>query len=135
MALFFGAVAGYWLDGQRTAPTADAAFFSASTGLLATLTFRWATRGAVHFLCFRPRVSAKNGCPTGVLAAGMSDARGNGGGVLTLHAGLLINAGAVVPSSSEVVMEVSASLTEHVGPAPDLAAAERNHGRSLTELA
>ena len=63
----------------------------------------------------------------------MSDARGTGGGVPTTHAGLLIDARAVVPSSSEVVMEVSNLLTEHVGPAPDLAAVARNHGRSLTE--
>ena len=70
-------------------------------------------------------MSAKNNCPTGLLAAGMSDAGGIG--LLTLHAGLLVDIGAV--------MEVSASLTEHVGPAPDLAVAERNHGRSLTKLA
>ena len=48
--------------------------------------------------------------------------------MLTLCAGLLVNAGAVVPSGSEVAMEVSALLTEHVGPAPDLATAERNPG-------
>ena len=57
------------------------------------------------------------------------------GRVLTLHAGLLIDTEAVVPSSSEVVTEVSASLTEHVGPAPDLAVAKRNHGRTLTKSA
>ena len=55
--------------------------------------------------------------------------------MLTLCARLLIHAGTVVPSSSEVVMEVSASLTEHMEPALDLAAVERNHGRSLTDLA
>ena len=88
-----------------------------------------------HFLHLRPRASAKNGCPTGVLAARISDARGTGGRVLTLSAGLPVNARAVVPSSYEVVMEVSALLAEHVAPAPDLASAERNHGRSLTELA
>ena len=65
-------------------------------------------------------MSAKDGCPTGVLAARMSSAWGTGGGLLTLHAGLLIDTGAVMPSSSEVVMEVSASLTEHAGPAVDL---------------
>ena len=80
-------------------------------------------------------MSVKNGCPTGVPAAGMYDARGTGGRVLNLHAGLLINTGAVVSSSYEVLVEVSALLTEHVGPAPDLAAVERNHGRSLTKLA
>ena len=58
-----------------------------------------------------------------------------GGGVLTLHVGLLIDTRAVMPLGSEVVKEVSALLTEHVGPASDLAVAERNHGRSLTELA
>ena len=58
-----------------------------------------------------------------------------GGEMLTLCAGLLIDTGAMVPSSSEVVMEVSSSLTECVGPGMDLAAVERNHGRSLTELA
>ena len=60
-----------------------------------------------------------------------------GGRVLTLCAGLLIDAGVVVLSSSEVVMvmEVSASLTEHVGPLLDLALVERNHGRSLTKSA
>ena len=65
----------------------------------------------------------------------MSSAGGTGGRVLTLCAGLLANARAVVPSSTEVLTEVSASLTEHVGPAPDLAALERNQGRRLTELA
>ena len=65
----------------------------------------------------------------------MSDVGGTGDRVLILHAGLLIGAGAVVPSSSEVVMEVSASLTEHVGPALDLAVVERNHGRSPTKFA
>ena len=55
--------------------------------------------------------------------------------MLTLCAGLFVDAGAVVPSSSEMVMEVSASLNEHVGPALDLAVAERNHGRSLNESA
>ena len=65
----------------------------------------------------------------------MSDARVTGGGVLTLCTWLLIDARAVVPSNSEAVIEVSASLTEHVGPALDLAAVKRNHGRSLTELA
>ena len=78
--------------------------------------------------------SAKYSCPTGVLPAGMSNPGETGGRILTLCTGLLIDAGAVVPSSSEVVMEVSASLTEHVGPALDLAVVERNHGRSLTEL-
>ena len=80
-------------------------------------------------------VSAKNGWPTGVLAAGMSDARGARDRVLTLYAGLHIDAGTVVPSSSEVVTEVSALLTEHVGPAQDLAVVERNHGRNLTKAA
>ena len=77
----------------------------------------------------------KKGCPTRVLAAGLSDARGTGGRVLTLPAGLLIDAGTVVPTSSKVVTEVSASLIMHVGLAPNLAAVERNHGRSLTKLA
>ena len=53
--------------------------------------------------------------------------------MLTWHTGLLIDTGAVVPLSSEVVMAVNASLTEHAGPEPDLAAVERNHGRSLME--
>ena len=75
------------------------------------------------------------GCPTGVPAAEMSDAMGTGDGVLTLHVGLLIDTKAVVPSISELVMKVSDSLTEHVGPAPDSAAAERNHGGSPTQLA
>ena len=79
--------------------------------------------------------SMKNVYPTGMPAAGMSYARGTGGRVLTLCAGLLMDIGAVVPSSSELVMEVSTSLTECVGPAPHLAAVERNHERSLTELA
>ena len=49
-------------------------------------------------------MSARNDCPTGVPAAGMSDAGGTGGRLLTLHAGLLIDAKAVVPSSSKVVI-------------------------------
>ena len=65
---------------------------------------------------------------------GMSSARGTGGGVLIICARLLVIAGAVVPSSSEVVMEVNASITECVGTTQDLAAAERNHERSLTKL-
>ena len=60
----------------------------------------------------------------------MSVASRTGGVVLTLHAGLLVNARIVVASSSEVVTEVTSSLTEHVGPTP-----ERSHGRSLTLLA
>ena len=70
-----------------------------------------------------------------MLAAGISDAERTGGRVLTLCAELLVDAGAVVPSSSEVIMAVSASLTEHVGPALDLAAEERYHGKSLTKSA
>ena len=88
-----------------------------------------------HFSHLRPRMSAKHHCLTGVLAAGMFNGRGTGVRVLTLQAGLLVNAGAVVPSSSEVVTEVCASLTEHVGPALDLAAVERNHGRSIIKSA
>ena len=65
----------------------------------------------------------------------MSNRRGTGGRVVTLHARLLFDARAAVPSSSQVVREVSALLNEHVGPALHLAVAERNHGRSLTELA
>ena len=128
-------MAGYQLDWQSTVPTADASFFGASMGPLFTLTLGVLPGEQSHFLYLRPRVSAKNGCPTGVLAAWMSVARGTGGRVLTLCAGLLINAGAVVPSNSEVVMEVSASLTEDVGPMPDMAAADRNHLRSLNESA
>ena len=65
----------------------------------------------------------------------MSDAVGTGGRALSLCVGLLINDRAVVPLSSEVVKEVSASLTEHVGLALDLAGLERNHGRTLTKSA
>ena len=53
--------------------------------------------------------------------------------MMTQHAGLLVDTGVVVPSSPEVVMELSASLTECAGPAPDLAVVERNHGRSLNK--
>ena len=129
----FRAVAGYWLDEQSTASTADAAFHGASVGPLCPSSVLLEEQS--YFLYLRPRMSVKNSCPTGVLAAGMSDAGGTGGGVLTLCAGLLIDPGAVVPSSSEEVTEASASLSEHVGPAPDLAVVERYHGRSLTELA
>ena len=111
-------------------PTADAPFSDARVGPLSVLPGEHS-----HYLCLRPRASAKNGCPTGVPASQMSYAGETGGEVLTLWAGLLINTGAVAPLSSEVVMEVSASLIEHVGPALDLAVVERNHGRSLTKLA
>ena len=87
-----------------------------------------------HFIHLRPGVSVKNGCPTGVPAAGMSHARGTGGGVLTLPAGLLIDTRAVVPSSPEVEMEVSTSLTEHVGPAPNLAVVENQKLLVDTEM-
>ena len=87
-----------------------------------------------HFLYMKPRLSAKNHCLTEGLAARMSNAWGTRGVVLTLCAGLLIDAGAFVPSSSEVVTDVSSSLTEHVGPAPVLVVAERNHGRTYTKL-
>ena len=50
--LLFGAVAGYQLDGQSTAPTANAASIGAIMGPLATLTFRCAARGTVLFLMF-----------------------------------------------------------------------------------
>ena len=39
--------------------------------------------------------------------------------MLTQYARLLVDTGAVVPSSSEVVTAVSASLMEHVRPAPE----------------
>ena len=129
------AMPSYWLDGWSTVPTADPAFLSARVGPLATLTFRCAAREQSNFVCLRPRASAKNGCSTAVPAARMSDAGETGGRVMYLYAGLLLNAKSVVPSSYEEVMEVSASLTEHVGPAPDVAVAESNHGRSLTKLA
>ena len=48
----FKAVAGYWMDGWNTMPTADAAFLIANAGPLATLTFMFAVREAVLFLTF-----------------------------------------------------------------------------------
>ena len=90
--------------------------------------------------------SVKIGCPTGMLVAGISDIRRSGGRLLTQHTGLLMDAEAVVPLSSGLVsstgasnlgcmMAVSALLIEHAGPAPNLAIAERNNERSLTESA
>ena len=46
----FWAVAGYQLDGQSTATTANVAFLSASMGPLSALMFRCAARGVVPFL-------------------------------------------------------------------------------------
>ena len=69
----FRAVAGYWLDGWSTVPTADAASIGASIGPLVTLTIRCTAGGQSHFLHLIPRVSANNSCPTGVPAAWMSN--------------------------------------------------------------
>ena len=131
----FGAVAGYWLGGQSSVSTADTSFLNASMGLLSTLTFRCTAREAVPFIKFDIKGECKEWLPNWSASSGMFDARGTGGRVLALHAGLLIDAGVVMPSSFEVVMEVSALLTEHVRPASDLAVVERNHESSLTELA
>ena len=97
------------------------------------------------FLCLRPRMSVENGCPTGVPVARISGMGRVRGGVLPLHAGWLVDTRAGVPLSSGVVsmgasalgcmMVVSNSLTTCVGPALDLAEAESNQGRSLTESA
>ena len=70
----FRAVSGYWLDGWRTSPTADTASIGANAGPLATWPSCVLPGEQSHFLCLRTRVSAKNGCPTGVLAA---QCRGN----------------------------------------------------------
>ena len=91
-------------------------------------------------------MSAKNGCSTGVLAAGISDTGRTGGRVLPQHAGLLIDPRAVVPSNSGVMSSIGAStmgcmtvvsavIIEHMGPAQELTVVERSQGRSLTELA
>ena len=61
--------------------------------------------------------------------------------MLAQHTGLLVDAEASEPLSPGVVLpagastlgcttEVSASLTEHMGPDPGLAAVERNQGRA-----
>ena len=85
----------------------------------------------------------------GVLAFAMSElGRTGGGGVLAWHAGLLMDTGtgAGEPSKPGVVLppgasalgcmtEVSASLTDHTGPALGLTVAERNQERSLIESA
>ena len=55
--------------------------------------------------------------------------------MLTQSTGLLMDIGAVMPTSSGVVTAVSASLIEHAGPALELAVVERNYGRSLSESA
>ena len=49
----FGAVAGYWLDGQSTAPTVDIAVLGASVDPLAALMFRCAAGGEVPFLVLK----------------------------------------------------------------------------------
>ena len=111
---------------------------------LAALTFRYAAGRAVPFLVLDTKGKCKKQVPN--WSADGQNMERTGCGVLTQHAGLLMDTEAVVPSSSAVVlsvgasilgciMAVSASLAEHVGPAPDLAVAERNHGRSLIELA
>ena len=99
------------------------------------------------FLYLGLMVHTKNGNPTGVLVAGMSDmGRAGGGRVLVQHAGLLMDAGAWETMKSGVVLPAGASfpgcmtavsvlLTEHNGTAPELAAVKRNHRRSLTKLA
>ena len=100
-----------------------------------------------NFLHLGLMVSLKIGSPTGVPAIGISVIGRTGeGGVPAWHAGLLVDARASEPSNPGVVSPaevstlgcvtvVSASLTEHTGPALGLAAAERNQGISLTELA
>ena len=86
--------------------------------------------GAVPFLMLETKGECKEQMPNWICQLlGCLMQGGPQGGVLTLHPGLLIDTRTVVPSSSEMVMEVSVSLTEHV------AVVEGNHGRSLTELA
>ena len=61
-----------------------------------------------------------------------------GGRGLAQCAGLPLNSGVVLSTGASTLgcMTVaSASLTEHMEPAPELAVAERNQGRILTELA
>ena len=99
----FGAVVDYWLDGQSTVPTANTDFLSASTGSLAALTFRYSARWVAPFLALETDGACEEWLPNRSASCWDVWCKGTGGGVLTLHAGLLINAGAVVNSSSEVV--------------------------------
>ena len=100
-----------------------------------------------HFLCLGLMVSLKIRNLMEVLVAGMSDIGRTGGGrVLAQCAWLLVHAGPRGPLNPGVMLSAgastlgcmtvaSASLTEHMGPMLELAATERNQGRSLTKLA
>ena len=130
---------GLWLatgmDGQSTAPTADTAFLSSQHGgPLAALTFRCAAGRSSLVSCFLrlrawvQKMGAQLKCQwPGYPMTG----RTGGGDADSTCTGMLIDAGAVVPLSSGVVssigastlgcmIAVSASLTEHVGPASGL---------------
>ena len=128
-------MAGYQLDGQSHVPTVDAAFLSASMGPFVALTFRCAAGGAVPFFTLETKGECQEWLPN--WSAGYWDVKCRrnwrwSAAPTSWAACRHWDSGA---SSSEVVTEVSALLPEHVGPAPDLAVEERNHGRSLTKSA